>query len=96
MRNIEIKNEIDTIEKIDEKINRKDLIYKAGKYKYDSQQYETIRSFSESNYTGKINIDKAKMDQTNLLENMVNFKNNTSPKSKEGQAKKTFDSVSVF
>ena len=30
------------------------LIYKAHKYKYDFQQYESIRSFGESIYTGKL------------------------------------------
>ena len=38
MRTDEIRNEIDEIKK------RKDLKYKAGKYKYDFQKYETIRS----------------------------------------------------
>ena len=35
MRNNEIKNETDKIKKWQEKVNRKDLTYKAGKYKYD-------------------------------------------------------------
>ena len=38
MRTDEIRNEIDEIKK------RKDLKYKAGKYEYDFQKYETIRS----------------------------------------------------
>ena len=67
IRNIKIKNEIDEIKKWEEKIKRKDLIYKANKYKYDFQQYETIRSFGESIYNGKINVDETKMDQSNLL-----------------------------
>ena len=37
------------------------------------QQYETIRSFVESTYSGKIILQKADMDQTNLLENMKKF-----------------------
>ena len=45
IRNIKTKNEIDEIKKWEEKTNAKELIYKANKYKYDSQQYETIRSF---------------------------------------------------
>ena len=73
---------MDDIEKIQEQINREDLVYKAGKCKYDFQQCETIRPFSESIYTGKINIDKYEMDQTNLLENMVNSNNKTRPKHK--------------
>ena len=32
------------------KLNEK--IYRANIYKYDFQQYEMIRSFRESNYTG--------------------------------------------
>ena len=73
MWNIEIKNEINDIKKFEEKINRKDLIYKAGKYEYYFQLYETQRSFGESIYTGKINIDKPEMDQINLLEKWKNL-----------------------
>ena len=54
----------------------------------DFQKFETIKSFGNSIYTGKINIDEAEMDQTNLLENMVKFKNKSKPKTKEGKNKK--------
>ena len=47
MTDIEIKDERKDIKNFEEKINRKDLINKADKYKYDFQQYETIRSFGE-------------------------------------------------
>ena len=67
MRINEIKNEINGIKKCEQKIKQKYLINKPNKYKYDFQQYETIRSFGESIYTGKINIDEAEMDQSNLL-----------------------------
>ena len=53
MRTNEIKNEVDEIKIWEEKIKRKDLIYKANKYKYDFQQYETIISFGESIHTAK-------------------------------------------
>ena len=55
MRNDEIKNEIYEIKQWKEKIKKEDLKYKK-KYKYDFQQYETIRSFGESIYVGKISI----------------------------------------
>ena len=45
----------------EEKVNEKNLIYRANKYKYDFQQYETIRSFGEKIYTGKTNIDELKI-----------------------------------
>ena len=40
---------------------------------YDFQQFETSSSFVDSIYTGKISMDDAEMDQTNLLRNMVKF-----------------------
>ena len=64
------------------KNKRGDLKYEVGKYIFDFQQYETIRFFGESIYNGKINIDEAEIDQTKLLENMVNFNNNSRPTSK--------------
>ena len=61
---------------------------KLYKYKYDFQQYETIRSFKESIYTGKINIDEAKTDQSSLFENLVEFNDKSRPGNAEGKDKK--------
>ena len=46
----------------------------------------------------KISIDKAEMNQTNLLESMVKFNNKARPSSTEKQGKKqnTFDSVNTL
>ena len=40
--------------KQEEKIKRGDLKHEEGKYKFDFQKYETIRSFGKSMYTSKI------------------------------------------
>ena len=98
MRTDETKNEIYEIKKWEEKIKRKDLKYDAGKYKYDFQQYETIRSFGESICFGKISIHEANMDQTSLLENIKKFIDKSRPKTQEGKGKKrnTFDIVSAL
>ena len=61
----EFQNEIDQIKNLGEKIKRKDLKYKTNKQVYGFQQFETIRPLGDSIYTGKINIDKAVMDQAN-------------------------------
>ena len=97
-RTNEIKNEIDEIRKWEEKIKRKDLNDKTNKYLYEFQQFETRRSFGDSICTGKINIDEAEMDQTNLLEKMAKFNNKSKPKTKEGKDKKqsNFDSVNAL
>ena len=39
-------------------------------YMHDFQQFETIRSFGDNIYTGKISVNEAEMDQVNLLEKM--------------------------
>ena len=53
-RTNEIKNEIDEIKKWEHKIKRKDWKYEKNKHIYDFQQFETIISFGDSIYTGKI------------------------------------------
>ena len=70
VRTNEIKNEIHEIKKWEEKVWRKDLIYKANKYKYDFQQYETIRSFGDTIYNGKTNKGKAEIDRSSLLDGL--------------------------
>ena len=57
-------NKIDEIKKWEEKIKQNIIyiyiyiyIYKTNKYTYDFQQYENIRLFGDSIYTGKTNID---------------------------------------
>ena len=97
MRIYEINDKINEIRKWEEEIKRKDLKCKTNEYLFDFQQFETIRSFGDSIYTGKINIDEPEMDQSNLLENIVKFNNKFKPKTKEGKAKKqnTFDSVNA-
>ena len=49
MRSNEIKNDLDKIKKWEEQIRPKDLVYKTNQNKYDSQLYETIRSFGDKN-----------------------------------------------
>ena len=61
---IKIKNEIDEIKKWEKIIKRKDLKYESNKYRFDFQQFETIRSFGDSIYNGKINIKKQKWNKT--------------------------------
>ena len=95
MRTNEVKNEIFDIKKWEEKIKREDLIQRANKYKYDLQQYEITRSFGESIYTGKITIDEADEDKSNLLKNIVEFNDKSRPRTKEGKDKKreTYESI---
>ena len=66
MRTNEIKSEIDEIKKWEDKIIRKDLKCEANKCIYDFEQFETIRSVGDNICIGKICINEAEMDQSNL------------------------------
>ena len=50
-----------------------------------------IRSFGASIYTGKINIDEAEVDQSNLLKNLVGFNKKSRPRTIE--VKDTYESA---
>ena len=67
-------------------------------YIYDFQQYETIRFLLIISNTGTINIDETKMDQSNLLKNIVEFNNKSRPVTIERKDKKkgTYESAYVF
>ena len=68
----EIELEKDEIKKWKEMIKRKDLKCEANKYKFDFQLFKTIKSFRNTIYNGKININILK---NNLFENILNFNN---------------------
>ena len=88
MKNSEFKNEKDEIKNWKNKIKRNNLNYETNKYIFGFQQFETIKSFGDSIYTDKINIDGAEIDQNNLLENFVNFNKNVSQDQKKTELKK--------
>ena len=85
---MKLMDEIDEIKKWEEKLKRKNLVCKANKYKYDFQQYETIRTFGDSIYNGKTSRDEAEMDQTNLLDNLKDFNDRSRPKTAESKNRK--------
>ena len=72
MRINEIKNEIDESKNGKKKLVEK-KINKANKYKYDFQQYETIRSFGDSIDNGKI----SEIDQSSLLDGSTDSNDTT-------------------
>ena len=89
IRHNEIKNEIDEIKKWEEIIKRKDLKYETNKNRFDFQQFKTISFFGDNIYNGKINIKEAKMKQAILLENILDFRNKSRPRSNKDKEKKT-------
>ena len=74
MRTTEIKRNKLLEKKNWENIKRNNLKYETNKCIYGFQQFKTIRSFTENIISGKITIRKANEDQSNLSENIVEFR----------------------
>ena len=80
-----------------EKNKRNNLKYETIKRINDFLQFKTIGPFGENIISGKITISEADEDQSNLLENIVEFNNKSRPKQKKVRWKKnTFDSANVL
>ena len=85
----EAKEEINKIKEIEKNVDREKLIYKASKYKHDFRKFNTIRTFGEDIYNGKITLEEADEDQSNLANKINNFIKNTKPQNdKKIQEKK--------
>ena len=84
--NNESEKEIDKIKEIENSIDREKLVYKSKKYAYDFRKFQTIRTFGEDIYEGVITFKEADEDQSDLTNEIVNFRNKTRPK---GLEKKT-------
>ena len=84
LKNSEIRNELNEIKKLEERIDRNDLKYETNKYVYNFQQFETIRSWDDSIFSEKISISQAEEDQSSLLKNIVEFNNKSRPRTKQG------------
>ena len=96
MKNNEVENDIDEIGKWKEKIKRKDLKYETKKYVYDFQKFEAIRYFGNNICTGNININEAEIDQSNLLEIMVEFNDKSKQMKGKNKNRDTYESVNVL
>ena len=80
---------------MEEKLSRNDLNYETNKYIYDSQQFQRTRHFVHSIFNGKIAISEGNKKQSNLLQNISEFRSKARTKSKADKNKKnsTFKSV---
>ena len=74
------KKELDKIKKIEDTIDRKKLVYKASGNTYEFRKFQTIRTFGEDIYDGKITLEEADKDQSDLLNGIKSFSDKTRPK----------------
>ena len=62
---------------------------------FDFQQFETARHFGDSIYSGKMNIKETVKKQTNQMENIANFSNESRRRLKKDNDKKQNTSYSI-
>ena len=86
--NDETKKELNKILKIEKNVDREKLIYEAGEYIYDFRKFNTIRTFGEDIYNGKITLEEADEDQSDLVDEINNFTKKTKPRDNEKKQEK--------
>ena len=90
-----IKKRLKKILEIEKNLDREKLIYEAGKYIFDFRKFNTIRTFGEDIYDGKITLEEADKDQPDLVDNINIFIEKTKPKiDKKEQEKKLLKKAS--
>ena len=93
----EAKKEINKILKIEKNVDREKLVYEAGKHKYDFRKFNTIRTFGEDIYEGKITLEEADEDQSDLTDKINEFNKKRRPKSdKKKQNEKLFKKTCII
>ena len=71
--NPEIINEIKKIEEIEKKVDRNKVVYKGTNKAYDFRNFKTIRTFGNEIRNNVISLDRANIEQANLLSYISDF-----------------------
>ena len=86
--NDEAKKELDKIKEIEKNVDREKLVYETSEYTYSFKTFQTTKSFDRDFYEGKITTKEADEYQTDLLAEIMNFRKNTKPRSREKKQEK--------
>ena len=78
--NDEAKKELNKIKETEDTIDREKLVYKASGNTYDFRKFRTIRNFGKDIYDGEITLEEVDKDQSDLLNEIKNFSDETRPK----------------
>ena len=78
--NDEAKNELNKIKtKIENTVDRENLIYRESDYTYIFENFQTIKIFDRDINNGKITLKEIDENQSNLLVEIINFENKLKP-----------------
>ena len=93
----EAKEEINRILKVEKNVDREKLVYDSGKYTYDFRMFNTIRTFGGDLYEGKITLEEADEDQSDLTDMINEFTKETRPRnSGKKQEKKPLQKACII
>ena len=88
LNNDEAKKKLDKIKVIEKNVDREKLVYETDEYTYSFKNFQTIKTFGRDIYEGKITIKEADEYQADLLTEILNFRKNTKPRSREKKTRK--------
>ena len=88
MKNDEAKKQLDKIKEIEKNVDRDKLIYETNEYTYSFKNFQTIKTFGQDIYEGKITIKETNEYQADLLVKITNFKKNTKTKKSRKKTRK--------
>ena len=86
--NDEAKREIDKILEVEKTVDREKLVYEASEYEYSFQNFLTIRTFGRDIYNDEITLKETDEDQSSLLNEIINFRDKTKPRSEKKARKR--------
>ena len=84
----EARKGINKILKIEKNVDREKLVFEAGRYKFDFRKFNTIGTFAEDIYNGKITLEEADEDQSDLADKINEFTKKIRPKTDKKKQKR--------
>ena len=88
LNNDEAKKDLDETKEIEKNKGREKLVYEANEYTYSFKNFQTIKTFGRDIYEGNITLEKANKYQSDLLVEIMNFREKTKPQSPEKKQEK--------
>ena len=85
LNNDEPKKELDKIKEIEKNVDSEKLVCETNEYKCSFKHFRTIKTFGRDIYAGKITLKEADEYQSNLLNEIWNFRDKTRPQKDEKQ-----------
>ena len=92
----EADNELHKIKEIEKTVDREKLYHRTNEYTYNFQNLRTINAFGRDIYNATITLKNADKDQSDLLDDILNFREQVKPKNTEKKQQKEVPGVKIL